>query len=157
MPAPITTDRVWKEIEAQMFAVLGHVTPKGEPRTSGIVYAVRNRRLYIGVYHESWKPRHIARNPRVSVTVTIPKRIPFMPWVKIPPATISFQGTAEVMPFEEADAGAQETLLAGMQHAPDVKMDMIKVTPAGEFLTYGVGVSMNTMRRPHDASGRAPV
>jgi hypothetical protein len=158
MPATITTDQVWREIEAQMFAVLGHVTPKGEPRTSGIVYTVRNRRLYIGVYRESWKPRHIARYPRVSVTVTLPKRIPFMPWVKLPPATISFQGTAEVMPFEEADAGAQEALQGGgVEHPPDVKMDMIKITPAGEFLTYGVGVSMSTMRRPDDATGRAAV
>ena len=158
MPATITTDQVWQKIEAQMFAVLGHTTPKGEPRTSGIVYAVRNRRLYIGVYRESWKPRHIARHPRVSVTVTIPKRIPFMPWVKLPPATITFQGEAEVMPFEEADAGAQEALQAGgVQHAPGVQMDMIKITPAGEFLTYGVGVSMKTMLRPHDATGRAPV
>jgi hypothetical protein len=150
MPAPITTDQVWREIEAQMFAVLGHVTPQGEPRTSGIVYTVRNRRLYIGVYRESWKPRHIARNPSVSVTVTLAKRIPFMPWVKLPPATITFQGTAEVMPFEEADAGAQEALRAGVEHAPDDKMDMIKITPAGEFLTYGVGVSM---KRPGTGVG----
>lgn len=157
MPATITTDQVWEEIEGQMFAVLGHVTPKGEPRTSGIVYTVRNRQLYIGVHRQSWKPRHIARHPRVSLTVTVPKRIPFLPWVKIPPATITFQGEAEVMPFEQADAKAQQALLRDVQIAPGVQRDMIKVTPTGEFLTYGVGVSMNTMRRPHDATGRAPV
>jgi hypothetical protein len=157
MPATLTTDQVWQEIEGQMFAVLGHVTPKGEPRTSGIVYTVRNRQLCIGVYRESWKPRHIAHHPRVALTVTIPKRIPFLPWVKIPPATITFQGEAEVIPFEQADAEARRALLAGVQHAPGVKMDMIRIKPTGEFLTYGVGVSMNTMRRPHDATGRAPV
>lgn len=157
MPATITTDQVWEEIERQMFAVLGHVTPQGEPRTSGIVYTVRNRQLYIGVGRQSWKPRHIARHPRVSLTVTVPKRIPFLPWIKIPPATITFQGEAEVMPFEQADAKAQQALLRDVQIAPGVQRDMIKVTPAGEFLTYGVGVSMNTMRRPHDATGRAPV
>jgi len=158
MPATLSTDQVWQEIERRMFAVLGHVTPRGEPRTSGIVYTVRDRQLYLGVYRESWKPRHIAANPRVSVTVTLPRRIPFLPWIRIPPATISFQGEAEVVPFEQADAEARRALEGGgVQHAPGVKMDMIRIKPAGEFLTYGVGVSMSAMRRPHDATGRAPV
>lgn len=157
MPATITTKQVWQEVERQMFAVLGHVTPKGEPRTSGIVYTVRARQLYLGVYRESWKPRHIARNPSVSVTVTVPKRIPFLPWIKIPPATITFQGTAEVMPFEQSDPEIQRQVLDGVQHAAGAPMDMIRIKPEGEFLTYGIGVSMNTMRRPHDAAGRAPV
>jgi hypothetical protein len=34
---------------------------------------------------------------------------------------------------------------------------IIRVRPAGKFLTYGVGVSMQTMRKPELSSGRAPV
>ncbi len=52
MPAPVTTDRIWKEVRARLFAVLGFVNPKGEARTSGIVYVVRNRQLYI----RDWGP-----------------------------------------------------------------------------------------------------
>ena len=47
MPANITTDQVWREVEKRSFAVLGYVTPKGEARTAGIVYTVRDRQVYI--------------------------------------------------------------------------------------------------------------
>lgn len=34
---------------------------------------------------------------------------------------------------------------------------VIEVEPVGDFITYGVGVSLMTMRHPHQAQGRAPV
>ncbi len=158
MPAPVTTDRIWKEVQAQLFAVLGFVNPKGEARTSGIVYVVRNRQLYIIVGRHSWKARHIARNPKVSLTVTIPKRIPFLPWIKIPAATITFQGDAEVHASSEIDPEIRHALTRDVKLDPDpAKYVIIKVKPSGEFLTYGIGVTLPTMRKPEEASGRAPV
>lgn len=37
MPAAITTGQVWREIENQLFAVLGMVSKAGKARTAGIV------------------------------------------------------------------------------------------------------------------------
>ncbi len=36
-------------------------------------------------------------------------------------------------------------------------MCLIEVTPVGEFVTYGVGVSLSEMRYPEKARGRAAV
>lgn len=159
MPAPVTTDSIWKELEREMFAVLGFVTPSGEARTAGIVYIVRNRELYIGTGTDSWKARHIAQNPKVSLTVTIPKRVPFLPWIKIPAATITFQGDAEVQGVGEAAPDVLHALMRGveLESAAAAKYSVIRIKPHGEFLTYGVGVPLLTMRKPEEARGRAPV
>jgi hypothetical protein len=142
-----------------MFAVLGFVTPKGEARTAGIVYVVRNRRLYIGSVRSAWKTRHVERNPDVSLTVTIPKRVPLLPWIKIPAATITFQGEARVRGFEEVAEDVRRGLTHGVELSADyhARSCVIEVIPRGDFITYGVGVSLLTMRKPEAARGRAPV
>ncbi|MDH5521947.1 MAG: pyridoxamine 5'-phosphate oxidase family protein, partial [Acidimicrobiia bacterium] len=93
----LTTDRVWEDIEKHVFGVLGFVTAQGEARTVGIVYVVDDHKLYIGAQRSAWKTKHIERNPHVSLTIAIAKRVPFMPWIKIPAATITFSGTARVL------------------------------------------------------------
>ena len=101
--ADLTTAQVWKVIEDNIFAVLGMVSAKQEARTAGIVYAARGGKLYISSQADAWKVRHLANNPHVSLTVAIPKRVPLMPWIKVPAATITFAGTATVIPAKEAD------------------------------------------------------
>jgi hypothetical protein len=159
MPANVTGEEVWREVSKGIFAVLGYVTPRGEARTAGIVYTVREREVYVATGRNSWKARHIARNPGVSLTVTIPKRIPFLPWVKIPPATISFQGQASVHELGEVPAEISRALLRGLEVTLEVQKEVcvIRIRPAGQFVTYGVGVSLPTMRKPEAARGRAPV
>lgn len=158
MPAPITTDYVWSEVEKRLFAVLSYVTPRGEARSAGIVYVVRDRTLYIGTGKDSWKARHIAKNPSVALNVNIPKRIPFVPWVKIPDATISFAGRARVLPLDETDPKILDALLQGMVDDPEIREGnaVLEVRPVGDFVTYGVGVPLLAMRDPKKASGRAP-
>jgi hypothetical protein len=159
MPAPVTTELVWREIEKQLFAVLGYVTPRGEARTAGIVYVARGRRLYIGTAKDSWKAKHIAHNPRVSLTVTIAKRAPLMPWIKIPAATITFQGRAAVRGVEESSSEILRALTHGVELSAEERENfaILEVEPKGEFVTYGIGVSLMTMRKPEQARGRAPV
>lgn len=158
MAAPITRDLVWKEIEKRLFAVLSYVNPKGEARSAGVVYVARNQRLYIGTGAGSWKAKHIGRNPNVALNVTIPKRIPFLPWIKIPQATIAFSGKATV--FEAADV-EREILKALMGRKVDdprrVAMCFIEVEPTGHFATYGVGVSLLDMQNKEKARGRVAV
>ena len=159
MAAPVTTDSVWRELERQLFAVLGWVTPRGESRTAGIVYVVHERKLYVGTGRTSWKARHIAGNPGVSMTVTIPKRLPFLPWIRIPAATISFHGTATLRERDEVPEPALRALLQGIDPEGEAVREMVvvEIAPEEDFVTYGVGVSLLTMRDTDAARGRAPV
>lgn len=111
----LSTDQVWQEVERQLFAVLGVVSKRGEARTSGIVYVVRDRQIYILSGFDTWKVRHIQSNPSVSLTVTIAKRILFMPWIRIPPATISFQGEATVHAVAELPEEVVRALTRGLK------------------------------------------
>ena len=159
MPAPITTALVWTEINRRFFAVLSYVTPRAEARSAGVVYVVRDGRLYIRADTDSWKARHIRLNPSVALNVTIPKRVPLMPWIRIPEATIAFRGTARVIDGDTAEADLVQALARATAH--DVEslagICFIEVTPAGHFATYGVGVSLLDMRNPAKARARVAV
>ena len=159
MPASITTELVWREIEKQIFAVLSYVTPKAEARSAGIVYIVRDRKIYMRARSDSWKAKHIRLNPRVALNVTIPKRIPFMPWIKIPAATIALNGAARVIADKDADPGVIQALMGAMPDHSELasQISIIQVEPTGHFATYGVGVSLLAMRDPKTARGRVPV
>lgn len=159
MTKELTSEQVWEVIGKHNFGVLGMVTAKAEARTVGIVYILSERRLYIGTWTEMWKVRHVSQNPSVSVTIPIHKRVPLMPWIKVPAATITFRGQADVV----AALDTPRELLAKLYHgvADDrekmARYSLIGVTPVGEFLTYGVGVSLLEMRDPIKARRRVPV
>ena len=157
--APLTTDLVWSEIEKRSFAVLAYVNPKGAARTAGILYVVKNRRVHINTATDSWKVKHIRQNPDVALNVTIPKRIPFMPWIQIPQATIAFGGKATVTPATNADPDVARVLLRRYADDPNTiaEMSIIEVVPSGHFMTYGVGVRLMEMANHEKARGRVPV
>lgn len=159
MTLQLSSAQVWQAIEKELFAVIGMVTARQEARTVGVVYVVWEGKLYIGTGKDTWKARHIHHNPHVSVTIPIAKRIPFMPWVKIPAATISFSGAARVLPAADTSPDLLRAIFRGMADDPARVADscLIEVTPQGEFVTYGVGVSLMEMRDPTKARGRAPV
>ena len=159
MTIQLTSEQVWQSIEKELFAVLGMVTAKNEARTVGIVYVVRDQKLYIATGKTTWKARHMAQNPHVSLTIPMAKRIPIMPWVKIPAATITFSGSARVLAAEEMPADLLEAIFRDMAADPQLIADsvLIEVTPEKNFITYGVGVSLMQMRDPEKARGRAPV
>jgi len=159
MGKPATTDIVWEAIKKEFFAVLGMVTKESETRSTGIVYSVNDSMLYIGTGLESWKTHHIKLNPEVSITIPIPKRIPLLPWIKIPQATISFSGTARIIPAVEAEHNILRSVYRHMADDQELMKEscIIEVIPKGDFITYGIGVSLMEMRNPELARGRAPV
>ena len=159
MSAPVTTASIWRNLSDHAFAVLSWVTPSGAARSAGIVYVVRDNKLLIGAEKTSWKAKHIIANPNVSVTVTIPRKILFLPWIHIPDATITIHGKAKVKDSDEVDPGVKRDLTRGMVEDPvrDQNTCIIEVNPEGEFLTYGIDVSLQAMRDPQKAMGRAPV
>lgn len=159
MTLQLTSEQVWNELTKELFAVLGMVNPKGEARTVGIVYIVHDHKLYISTEKEAWKTRHVQRNPHVSITVPIAKRIPILPWIKIPAATITFSGMAKVLDAKNV----QDDILHALFHGLETNQEMLATTvifeiePQGEFITYGIGIPLMQMRDREKARGRAPV
>lgn len=155
----LTTDQVWEEIEQNLFAVLGMVTPTGEARTVGVVYIVDDRKFYIGTSKTAWKAKHIAHNPHVSLTIPIAKHIPFLPWIKIPSATITVSGVANVLEHKDVKADVLKKLYQDVVKDEKAMAEscVIEVIPETDFVTYGVGVPLMQMRFPEKARGRAMV
>ena len=159
MTEQLSTSDVWDAIKQEPFAVLGMVTARNECRTVGIIYEVDNQKLYIGTAKDAWKVRHIRRNPHVSITIPIAKRIPLVPWVKIPAATITFSGTAKVLMNEEVSDDLIERVFSYVSHNDKLMATtcLIEVTPEKDFLTYGIGIPLIQMRDHEKSRARVPV
>jgi hypothetical protein len=154
----LTTEQVWHQLAKASFAVLSHVTPAGEPRSSGVVYKTVGRRLYVAVAPDGWKARHIAANRRVAVTVPVRRGGLLSLLAPIPPATVSFHATAIVHPAGSPEAGSLSQELASLLPAErQASACLVEVIPEGTFVTYGVGVSLLRMRSPAAARARVPV
>jgi len=159
MTLALSPDQVWDAIQDKLFCVLGMVNQKNQARTVGVVYAVQDRKLYVGTGSDTWKAQHIQENPHVSVTIPIPKRVPLLPWIKIPQATITFSGTAAISDAREVNKDLLQAVFRHKADDPAFLEDtcVIEIMPQGEFITYGVGIPLMKMRHPDQARGRAPV
>ena len=156
--AHVTTDLVWRQLEEASFAVVGYVTPAGEPRSSGVVYKAAGRRLYLVVAPDSWKARHIAARNHVSVTVPVHRGGVLALVAPIPPATISFHARAVVHPRGSVEIASISKQLESLL-PPDRKEAgvVIELIPEGRFLTYGVGIPLIDMQKPELARATVPV
>ncbi len=159
MTLQLTTNQVWEVIEKESFAVVGMVTANSEARTVGITYVVRDRKLYFGSFIKMWKVRHIMANPHVSLTVAIDRRIPLLPWINIPAATITFSGLARVLEVGEVPPDLLQAVFRNKDVDEQFIADscVIEVTPEKDFITYDVGITRLQMRDPNKARARVPV
>jgi hypothetical protein len=152
--ARLTSDQVWRALAKTSVAVVSYVTPAGAPRSSGVVYTIVGRRLYVAVAPDSWKARHIAISGQVAVTVPVRRGGVLALLLPIPPATVSFHATAIIHPAGTLEIHALsrelEALLPVERRASST---VIEIVPKDRFLTYGVGVSLIQMRSP--AAARA--
>jgi len=154
----VTSEQAWRALTKASFAVVSYVTPSGDPRSSGVVYKIVGQRMYVGVAPDGWKAKHIAATGRVAVTATV-RRGGIMSLVfPIPPATISFHGTAIVHAPGSPDVRPIIGEL-GSLIPPEMRdhAAIIEIVPEGSFLTYGIGVSLKEMRDPALARAHAPV
>jgi hypothetical protein len=153
-----SSEQVWRHVARASFAVLSHVTPSGEPRSSGVVYRTLGRRLYVAVAPDSWKARHVAVDGRVSLTVPVHRGGVLALLMPIPPATISFRGRAIVHPAGSPEVGPLLDELGSLLPAERrTSAAIIEVVPEGAFVTYGIGISLAKMRDPGSARARVPV
>ncbi|MCP4306703.1 MAG: pyridoxamine 5'-phosphate oxidase family protein [bacterium] len=153
MALPTSSAEVWKYIEKWPFAVISFVTPKGESRSAGVMYKVRDRMLYVITGRDTWKVKHIRSNPSVSVTVTV-QRLPIRVR-QVPPAVISFAGSASVLEIDHIPDDLRAELMRGVEEIPSTCA--IRIEPRGHFVTYGIGIPMMQMRSPEKALARVPV
>lgn len=149
----VTTGQVWRHLTKASFAVVSQVTPDGAPRSSGVLYTVENGRLYVVVAPDSWKARHLAADGRVAVTVPVRRGGLLSLVAPIPPATISFHGRAVVHPAGTLPGGLARLVPAERRASSRV----VEITPEGDFVLYGIGVSLMAMRDPAVARARVPV
>lgn len=156
--ARVTTQMVWRQLERASFAVVGYVTPAGEPRSTGVMYKAVRKRLYTVVAPDSWKARHISARNHVSVTVPVHRGGVLALVAPIPPATISFHASAMVHPHGSIQIASISKELESW--LPKNRKDtgvVIELIPEGQFLTYGVGVSLTDMQKPEVASAAVSV
>jgi hypothetical protein len=151
-------DDVWRAIDHASFAVLAHANAAGEPRSSGVVYAVVDRHLYVAVAPDGWKARQIADGDPVSVTVPVRRGGLLALLFPIPPATITFHGRAVVHPAGSMEAADLPKSLQALVPAERTTTAMLlEIVPEGRFVTYGIGVSLSAMRDPVASRALVPV
>jgi len=154
----LTGDQVWRQVEKASFAVLSHVNPTGRPRSSGIVYAADDRRLYVAVAPDSWKARQIGEGDEVAVTVPVRRGGLLSLFMPIPPATISFHARVTV---HAPGSMSPDSLPTGLTRLLPVERRgtacVLELAPAGSFLTYGIGVSLMDLADPAAARARVPI
>ena len=157
MRAELTSAQVWQAVEKNGFAVVGMVTER-----EGSTYGRESSTSFatiISTFLRTDTAGRRATSPRMvtsPITIPIPKRIPFLPWIRIPAATITFSATARVMAPGEAPLGITSLLLRGLENKQQMMSDscVIEVIPEKDFITYGVGMPLFQMRRPEKARGR---
>ena len=154
----LTSGQVWRAVARASFAVLSHLTPGGEPRSSGVMYKTSGQRLVSAVAPGSWKARHVAADDRVAVTVPVRRGGILSLVAPIPPATISFHGTAVVHPAGSPQARLLLDELGSLVPANRrASACVIEIIPAGAFRTYGIGVSLRAMLNPATSQARVPI
>ena len=152
-----TTEQVWDAMGKASFAILSYVTPRGEPRSSGVVYALHDHHLYLAVAPRSWKARSIAEGQRIALTVPVRRGGLLSLLLPIPPATISFQARAIVHPAGSLDLHAvSKDLEALVPEGRRATATILELVPEGTFLTYGIGVSLRKMADPVAALAHVP-
>jgi hypothetical protein len=128
-------------------------TGSSRPHVAGVIYAAVDGDLYISTLRDSRKARNIAANPRVAVTVPV-RRLPIGP-----PATVQFQGSAEVLAVDDpevvrlAAAGRLKPITGhGELDLPDGCV--LRIRPGRRLVTYGLGMSLlRLLRDPLNAAG----
>jgi hypothetical protein len=158
MATNATSEQVWRAVTKASFAVVAYVTPGAAPRSSGVVYKAAGRRLVVAVAPDSWKAKHISADGRVAVTVLVRRGGILSLVAPIPPATISFHGTAVVHPAGSQQArsvlDALGSLIPPKRRA---SATVVEICPEGAFVTYGLRMPLRKMLDPAAARARVPV
>lgn len=158
---------VEKALRRRTFGTLSTLTKQGAPHATGVVYAVSARDepliFYVTTRTTTRKVRNIKAHNAVAFVIPVPRR--FLP--VFPPRAIQFQGTATVVPADDANAVRAfssswflRRILATEQRIVTEGGDLcfIRIRPARMLFTYGMGMSvLGNLRHPRAAIGRVAI
>ncbi len=152
-----TTEQVWREVAKRWFLTLSFTTRDGKPRSCGLVYAKSDRHVFVEIHPGSLKAREIHDGDEVSVTVPVRRGGPLSLVMPIPPAAISFHARVIAHPLGAVDLGDISKTFAGLPEEVRKGSIVFELEPEGQFMTFGIGISLMEMRDLNKALGRAPV
>ena len=161
----LSFDSVEREIRDRSFGVLSTISVDHRPHSTGVLYGVSSRdrpfALYVTTNRDNKKARNIGRNPNVSFTIPIPRRLLRF----LPPHCVQFQGTAQIISFDDQDARnafSQSVVLReglkleGKHVGP--KATFIRIRPDQTIHTYGLGLSfLELLRNIRNATSRVEI
>ncbi len=149
-----TFEKVEKKVRGKSFGVLSTISPSAWAQSSAVQYAVSERKSNFAFYILSdgtyVKVKNIQQNPKISFVIPFPHHILRF----IPAPTVSFQGTAEVLPFDDPMVRAAYSGRAqkGMiRFTEDSKYRetavFLKLTPIGKLTCFGLGIKLTEMMK----------
>lgn len=159
MAATLTYDAVIKELRKRNYAALCTVDERGRPHSVGIDYGVAadGRAIYVMTRSHLKKARNIATNPNVAITVPITRRLLWF----LPPPSIQFHGTAEILDRTDADGiltfksfflGRRIlSMYADSERRGETRVCFLRIVPEGQIDTYMVGNSIFELMRRMEA------
>ncbi len=149
-----TFEGVIKQVKKKSFGILSTIDSSGWVQSSGVQYGVSLRgadfALYILSDSRYVKVRNIEQNHRVSFVIPFPHH--FLRFIPAP--TVSFKGTAEILPFD--DSRAREAYCSRSQKRmirftanSDYKATAVflRLTPIKRIVCYGLGIKLADMMR----------
>lgn len=155
----LESSAVWHLLRRNSFAVMAWTTPRGEPRSSAVVYAASTDRLFVSVAPGSWKARQIVTGSMVSLTVPVRRGGILSSLLPIPPSAVSLHGRAVHHPPGSARPKPLARLYRRMTLPKSVLATsaVLEIEPLGEFQTFGVGVTLWKLGEIAAAEQRVPV
>ncbi|RDE15683.1 MAG: hypothetical protein C4K48_03645 [Candidatus Thorarchaeota archaeon] len=149
-----TFEQVEKKIREKSFGILSTISPSGGVQSSAVQYAVSRRESHFALYILSdgtyVKVKNIQRNSKISFVIPFPHHILRF----IPAPTVSFQGTAEVLPFDDSVARAaysgraQKRMVRFTEGSKYRKTAVfLKLTPIGKLTCFGLGIKLAEMMK----------
>ncbi|MHA2294716.1 MAG: pyridoxamine 5'-phosphate oxidase family protein [Candidatus Hodarchaeales archaeon] len=146
---------VEKQLRKKTFGILGTVSPKGRSHSTGILYGVSPPSSRFSIYalteKNYIKVRNIENNPNVSFVIPFPHHF----YRIIPSSCVQFQGTANILPFDEKEGQvvfSQKRILKMMidtNNQPDIQENLvfINIKPSRKLFCYGVGMGIMELRK----------
>ena len=150
----ITFEMVEKKVRKKNFGVLSTIGPSARVQSSAVQYAVSTRKsgfaLYVLTDRTYVKVRNIKQNPKVSFVIPFPHHILRF----IPAPTVSFQGTADILPFDDPlardaySSRSQKRMIRfteGSKHRETAVF--LRLTPIGKLTCFGLGIKLTVMMK----------
>lgn len=158
--APFKFEFLERKLRTKTYGILGTIGPKGRPHSVGVVYGLsalgEHFCLYLITRPVLRKARNIQNDPNVSFVVPFPHYMFRM----LPPASIQFQGRAELISIDDSsakDAFRRSIVLKrSLEHSLSLgESTFIRIVPDDKIYSFGINASIwqYLMRSQHMSLG----